>query len=107
MRGKLLQLCLALCDSMDYILQGSSVHGDSPGKNYWSGLSCLLPGDLPNPGIEPGSPSLQVDSLPAELQGKPHMHDTGTVCVCVYYKIQVPIPKMLLAGFKTLMYPNL
>ena len=33
---------------------------------YWSGSS---PGDLPNPGIEPRSPSLQADSLPAELPG--------------------------------------
>jgi len=30
----------------------------------------LSPGDLPNPGIEPRSPSLQADSLPAEPQGK-------------------------------------
>ena len=29
------------------------------------------PGDLPDPGIEPMSPALQVDSLPAELPGKP------------------------------------
>ena len=28
-------------------------------------------GDFPNPGIEPGSPALQVDYLPAELPGKP------------------------------------
>ena len=28
------------------------------------------PGDLPDPGIEPGSPALQADSLPAELSGK-------------------------------------
>ena len=38
---------------------------------YWSGLPSLSPGDLPNPGIEPGSPALQADSLPAELSGKP------------------------------------
>ena len=31
------------------------------------------PGDLPNPGIEPRSPTLQVDSLPAELQGSPRI----------------------------------
>ena len=30
------------------------------------------PGDLPNPGIEPTSPALQVDSLPSEAPGKPH-----------------------------------
>ena len=35
-------------------------------QEYWSGLPCLSPGDLPNPGIEPGSPALQADSLPAE-----------------------------------------
>ena len=38
---------------------------------YWSGLPCPPPGDLPNPGIEPGSPALQADSLPSEPPGKP------------------------------------
>ena len=33
---------------------------------YWSGWPFPSPGDLPNPGIEPRSPALQVDSLPAE-----------------------------------------
>ena len=37
---------------------------------YWSGLPFPSPGDLPNPGIEPGSPVLQADSLPFESQGK-------------------------------------
>ena len=37
---------------------------------YWSGLPFPSPGYLPNPGIEPRSPSLQADSLPAEPQGK-------------------------------------
>ena len=40
-------------------------------QEYWSGLPCAPPGDLPNPGIEPRSPALQADSLPAEPQGKP------------------------------------
>ena len=44
-------------------------------QEYWSGLPCPLPGDLPNPGIKPRSPALQADSLPAEPQGKPK--DTG------------------------------
>ena len=39
-------------------------------QEYWSGLPCLSPGDLPNPGIKPRSPALQVDSLPAEPLGK-------------------------------------
>ena len=37
---------------------------------YWSGLPFPFPGDLPNPGIEHRSPTLQADSLPAELQIK-------------------------------------
>ena len=40
-------------------------------QEYWRGLLCPPPGDLPNPGIEPRSPILQADSLPAEPQGKP------------------------------------
>ena len=38
---------------------------------YWSEQPFPSPGDLPNPGIEPRFPSLQVDSLPPELPGKP------------------------------------
>ena len=39
-------------------------------QEYWSELPFLSPGDLPNPGIEAGSPTLQADALPSELQGK-------------------------------------
>ena len=39
-------------------------------QEYWSGLPFPSPGDLPNPGIEPGSPALQADSFPTELQGR-------------------------------------
>ena len=39
-------------------------------QGYWSGLPFPSPGDLPNPGIELGSPVLQADSLLTELQGK-------------------------------------
>ena len=47
-------------------------------KEHWSGLTCPPPGDLPNPGIEPRSSALQVDSLPAEPPEKPHA-DLATV----------------------------
>ena len=40
-------------------------------QEYWSGLPCPSPGDFPDPGIDPVSPALQVDSLPFELPGKP------------------------------------
>ena len=40
-------------------------------QEYWSGLPFPLPGHLPNPGIEPESPTLQADSLPSEPPGSP------------------------------------
>ena len=48
------------------------------GPEYWSGYLFPSPGDLPNPGIKPSSPTLQADSLPAEPQGKPK--NTGVGC---------------------------
>ena len=38
-------------------------------QEYWSGLPFLSPGDLPNPGIKPRSPTLQADVLPSEPPG--------------------------------------
>ena len=49
-------------------------------QEYWSGLACPPPGDLPNPGIKPRSPALQADSLPAEPPGKPVRFQ----CFCMY-----------------------
>ena len=40
-------------------------------QEYWSGQSIPSPGDFSGPGIKPGSPALQANSLPAELPGKP------------------------------------
>ena len=63
------QSCLTLCDPM-----GCSPPGSSR-QEYWSGLPFPSPGDLPNPGIEPRSPSLQADALTSEPPGKPIMGD--------------------------------
>ena len=40
-------------------------------QQYWSGLPFPSPGDLPDPGIEPGFPALEADALTSEPQGKP------------------------------------
>ena len=42
------------------------------GQEYWSGLPFPFPGDLPDAGIEPGSPALQVNILPSVPSGKPY-----------------------------------
>jgi len=44
---------------------------------YWNGKLFPSPGDLPNPGIKPRSPALQVDSLPSEPSGKPKNTGVG------------------------------
>ena len=46
---------------------------------YWSGEPFLSPVDLPNPGIEPRSPTLQADSLLAESPGKPKNTRVGSL----------------------------
>ena len=66
MRVKVAVLCPTLCDPMDY---GVYSPWNSPGQNTeW--VAVPSPGDLPNPGIEPRSPAVWVDSLPAEPPGK-------------------------------------
>ena len=58
---------------MDCSPLDSTAHGILQAK-IWSGLPCLLPGDLPSPGIKPVSPvstALQANSLPTEPPGKP------------------------------------
>ena len=54
-----------------------------PRQECWSGLPFPSPGDLPNPGIKPGSPALQADALPSEPPGK--------VYVCMYMYIHTHI----------------
>ena len=75
--GHTLGLCLAaqsyltLCNPMDSSLPGSSVHGDSPGKNTRVDCHALLQGNLPTRGMKPRSPALQADSLLTEPPEKP------------------------------------
>ena len=65
MNAKLLQLCPTLYDPMDCSLSGSSIYGIFQARVLeW--LPFPSPGDLPNPGTEPGSPTLQADSLLSE-----------------------------------------
>ena len=52
---------------------------------YWSGEPFLSPGDLPNPGTEPRSPTLKVDSFPAEPPGKPK--NTGVGSLSLFQRI--------------------
>ena len=73
MTVKVAQSCLTLCDPMDY-----TVHGILQARILeW--VAVPFSKDLPNPGIEPRSPTLQADSLPAEPQGKPKNTGVGSL----------------------------
>ena len=79
------QSCPTLIDPMDCSPPGSSIHGIFQARvlewgaiafseEYWSGLLFPSPGDLPtHPGIKPGSPALQVDSLLSKPLWKPFL----------------------------------
>ena len=64
------KLCLTLATPWTVACQAPLSMGFSR-QEHWSGLPFPSPGDLPDPGIEHGSPALQPDSLLTELQGKP------------------------------------
>ena len=86
MKMKVTQSCLTLCDPIYYtvrgILQARILEWVAFPFSRWSGVGGIVmsiaafpsPGDLPNPGIEPRPPTLQVKSLSAELSGKPILH---------------------------------
>ena len=86
---------LCCCDRFSVVFDSLQTHGLKPARllcpwgfsrqEYWSGELILSPGDLPYPGIEPGSPALQMDSLPAEPPEKPH--STYTLIFKIYFEI--------------------
>ena len=65
---KVAQSCLTLCHPLEFSR-----------PEYWSGWPVPSPQDLPNPGIEPRSPTLQADSLAAEPPGKPKNTGVGSL----------------------------
>ena len=54
---------------MNYIAYQAPLSMRFSRQGYWSGLPFPSPGDLPDPGIIPGSPALQAESLPSEPPG--------------------------------------
>ena len=68
------ELCLTLCDPMDCTPLGSSVHGDSPGKNTGVSYHALLQGVFPTQGSNPGLPHCRWILYHLSHQGRP-MHN--------------------------------
>ena len=76
------QSCLNLCDLMDCSQAVSFMEFSR--QEYWTGLPFPSTGDLPNPGIKPGSPTLQADALQSEPPGK--LNKTVTKHVILFLK---------------------
>ena len=82
------QSCLTLCDPMDCSPPGSSVHGDSPGKNTGVGCHFLLWGIFPAQGSNSG-PALQADFLLSEPPEKPWCHQRYRAVIFFYGNVLV------------------
>ena len=93
-RYGLLKAILHACSVTSVMSNSLRPHGLQPARllcpwgfsrqEYWSGLPCPPPGDLPNPGIEPRFPALQADCLPSERPGKPNkdlLYNKGTTAL--------------------------
>ena len=79
--AKSLQLCPTLCNPMDYSLPGSSIHGDSPGKNTDVGFHALLQGIFLTQGSNSGLPHCRWILLPSEPPGKPKNTGVGSLSI--------------------------
>ena len=67
-----------------------------PRSEYWSGLSCPPPEDLPDPGIKPGYPALQADSVLSEPPGKSFIFPLPACPIFPSFKVPVGKPFQLL-----------
>ena len=76
--GLVAKCCLTLATPWTVACQAPLSTGFSR-QEYWSGLPFPSPGDLPDPGIEARSPSLQTDSLLTELRKKPRIFHKGKI----------------------------
>ena len=75
MKMKVTQLCLTLCDPMNYI-----VHGILQAR-ILEGVAFPFSRGFSHPGIEPRSPASQADSLSAEPPGKPKNTGVGSLSI--------------------------
>ena len=66
--------CVQLLATLWTVTLQAALSMGFPRQEYWSGLPFPPTGALPHPGIEPVSPALQADSLPAEPSGKPSIY---------------------------------
>ena len=74
-------------------------------QKYWSGLPFPSPGDLPDPGIKPGSPTLQTDTLLFEPPGKPNIFNHKSLHVSIIISLKFLGEEFLLQKLYTFLRP--
>ena len=79
------QSCPTLCDPMDSIALQVPLSVGCSRQEYWSGLLLPSPGDLPDPGIKPGSSALAGVFLTTKLPGKPFIRYVICKNVLLFY----------------------
>ena len=94
------ELCPTPGDPMDCSPPGS-LSMEFSRQEYRSGLLFPSPGDLPDPGIKPGSPALQADSLPSELKGIYKTPQLTAYLMVKYWKLSKVRNKMRMFAFTT------
>ena len=93
-----MRVCVCVCVSRSVVSNSLRPHGRQPGQaplsmefsrpEYWSGLPCPSPGDLPDPGVGCWPPASQADSL-FELQGSPVRLTAHTFIFQSFYDLMV------------------
>ena len=76
---RILLSCVQLFVTLLTVAHQAPLYMEFSSQEYRSGLPCPPPGDLPNPGIEPRSPTLQAESLLSEPPGKPKNTTVGSL----------------------------
>ena len=90
MHSQSLQPCLTLCDPVHHGQPGGILSVGFSRQEYWKGLPCPPPWDLPDPGIKFMSIALQVDSLCAKTLRKPQIYCVFMrYCFCSHFKLHM------------------
>ena len=76
-------------------------------QEYWGGLPLPSPGDLPNPGIKPGSPALQIDALSSEPPGKPSLPCSLATAMDLWEHLTQAEPIRIFPGIAVLLQRSL
>ena len=90
------QSCPTLCASWTVALQ-ALLSTEFSKQEYWSGQPFPSPGELPDPGIKPGSPALHTDSLPSEPPDKPNGKESLPYFRC-WKRSESQLPSLTISG---------